>query len=89
MLGAVGVARTIGYAALSGMPPYTEPSAAFIASGQREPGEPHSAYHEYLFKLSKVKERMFTPTARALAEERERYLGDFFTRLIREYAGEA
>ena len=89
VLGAVGAARTVGYAALSGMPPYARPSAAFLASGQCEPGEPHSAYHEYLFKLSKVKERMFTATARALAEERERYLAAFFERMIQEYAGEA
>jgi uncharacterized protein len=89
VLGAVGVARTLGYAALSGMPAYAQPSAGFLASGQREPGEPHSAYHEYIFKLSKVKERMFTPAARALAEERERYLAEFFQRMIQEYAGEA
>lgn len=88
VLGAVGAARTVGYAALSGMPAYAQPSEKFLASGQLEEGEPHSAYHEYLFKLSKVKGRMFSASARAIAEERERYLCDFFERMIREYAGE-
>ena len=88
VLGAIGAARTIGYAALSGMPAYAQPSPKFLASGQLEAGEPHSAYHEYLFKLCKVKGRMFTASARAIAEERERYLSEFFERMIREYAGE-
>jgi uncharacterized protein len=88
VLGAVGVARTIGYAALAGMPAYAQPSPKFLASGQPEEGEPHSAYHEYLFKLIKIKARLFTAPARAIAEERERYLGEFFARMIREYAGE-
>ncbi len=89
VLGAVGAARTVGYAALSGMPAYAQPSASFLAGGQREPGEPHSAYHEYIFKLSKVKERMFTASARALAEERHAYLKEFFERMIQEYNGNA
>ena len=88
VLGAIGAARTIGYAALSGLPAYAQPSPKFLASGQLEAGEPHSAYHEYLFKLCKVKGRMFTASARAIAEERERYLSEFFERMIREYAGE-
>jgi uncharacterized protein len=89
VLGAVGVARTVGYASINGQPAYAEPSARFLASGEKEPGEPHSAYHEYLFKLRKVKGRMFTAAARAIAEERERYLSDFFKRYQEEADGQA
>jgi len=35
-----------------------------------------------LFKLSKIKARLFTAPARAIAEERERYLAEFFARMI-------
>jgi len=87
VLGAIGAARTIAYAVLDGQPVYAEPSTHFIQTGEKEPGEPHSSYHEYLFKLSKVKDRLFTPTARALAAERHTYLENFFTRLADEEHG--
>lgn len=88
VLGAIGVARTIGYAAMNRQPFYATPSAQFLETGVKEPGEPHSSYHEYLFKLRKIKDRLFTPSARALAEERDAYLAGFFQRLAAEIAGE-
>ena len=87
VLGAIGVARVIGYASLAGEPFYEEPSQQFLETGKEVEGEAHSAYHEHLFKLRKVRERMFTVTARAIAEERLRYLDDFFERLIDEWNG--
>jgi uncharacterized protein len=89
VLGAIGVARAMAYAALAGQPLTGEPSARFRATGDKEPGEPHSPYHEFLFKLSRVKDRLHTATARALAAERHAYLADYFERLRRELAGEA
>ena len=89
VLGAIGVARTMAYAALAGQPLTGEPSEKFKATGAKEPGEPHTPYHEFLFKLAKVKDRMHTPTARAIAEERHRYIQEYFDRLAREAAGEA
>lgn len=87
VLGAVGVARVVAYAALNNQPVYAQPSESFLAGGEKEPGEPHSAYHEFLFKLRKVKERMFTPEARQIAIEREAYLAEFFRRLAAETDG--
>ena len=89
VLGAIGACRTAAYAAMDGQPFFAEPSAQFIATGEKLPGEPHSAYHEYLFKLSKIKDRLFTPTARALAEQRHAYLHDFFERLQSEWYGKS
>lgn len=88
VLGAVGVARTIAYAAQAGQPAYYPPSAQFLKQGLREADEPHSAYHEYLFKLSKVKDRLYTLTARQIAMDREAYIRDYFNRLISESKGE-
>src|SRR5512133_1657676 len=53
VLGAIGVARAIAYATLNHQPFYVTPSQKFIESGIKEPGEPHSSYHEYIFKLRK------------------------------------
>ena len=83
-IGASGVARAVAYAARLGQPAYAAPSARFIESGQLQPGEPHSAYHEYIFKLRKLKDRLHTPTARRMAEERHRLMADFFERLRQE-----
>jgi uncharacterized protein len=87
VLGAIGVARVVGYAAINNQPVYAEPSRKFIENGEKEPGEPHSAYHEYLFKLRKIKGRLHTAKARELAEERDRYLEGYFQRLADEMAG--
>jgi len=86
-IGAVGVARAIGYAVQSGMPAYATPSAQFLSTGELAPGEPHSAYHEYLFKLRHIKDRMITATGRALAEERHRWMAAFFESLAAEMGG--
>jgi uncharacterized protein len=87
VLGAIGVARVIAYATLAGQPWYAGPSEQFKQTGKEEPGEPHSSYHEHLFKLRKVRDRMFTATARAIATERLRYLDEYFERLIDEWDG--
>jgi uncharacterized protein len=88
VLGAVGAARVIGYAALAGQPAYIEPSESFVKTGKPEAGEPHSAYHEYIFKLRHIKNRLFTPLARQIAAKRDEYLNDFFQRMAGELKGE-
>jgi uncharacterized protein len=87
-IGAVGVARVIAYSARTPRPFYAPPSQQFLETGQKEVGEPHTSYHEHLFKLSKIKARMFTQTGKAIAAERHQYLDDYFQRLIAEWNGE-
>jgi len=88
VLGAIGVARTIAYATLANEPIYREPSQHFLKTGKGEPGEAHSAYHEYLFKLRHVKSRLFTDTAKTIAEERHKYITHYFEQLAAETWGE-
>lgn len=88
VIGAIGVVRTVAFDVVVGQPVYSEPSQRFLSTGEKEPGEPHSSYHEYLFKLSRIKDRLFTPAARAIAEERHRFMAEFFTRLAAEERGE-
>lgn len=86
-IGAVGVMRSIAHAVRHGAPPYAPPSERFLRTGEREPGEPHSAYHEYLFKLRRLKERLFTATARAIAEARHARMAAYFAALAAESEG--
>ena len=88
VLGAFGVARTIAYAAQVHQPIFAEPSEQFITTGQKVPGEPHSSYHEFLFKLRKVKERLFTNEAKSIAAARHTYLVSFYEQLLAESRGE-
>jgi uncharacterized protein len=88
VIGAVGVARTIAYDVIVNQPVYAEPSNRFLESGHKEPGEPHSSYHEYLFKLRLIKDRLYTKTAQAIAEERHHFMVQFFDRLVGEERGE-
>lgn len=85
--GAFGAARTLGYAIQAGQPYYERPSARFLETGETEPGEAHSAYHEYLFKLRCVRERLHTPAARRLAQRRHEVLTIFFEQLAAEAEG--
>jgi uncharacterized protein len=86
VLGAFGIARTLGYATQAGQPAYAETSAGFREKGELQPGEPHSAYHEYLFKLRRVADRLQTEPARRMAQPRLRLLNAFFAALAEEAA---
>lgn len=88
VLGAVGAARTVAYAALDGKPFLSPVSEQFLQTGVEAEGELHSSYHEYLFKLRKVKSGLFTQTGKKIARDRDRYLTNFYKRLLREYQGE-
>jgi len=89
VVGAFGVARTIGYAVQAGQPVFAQPSQQFLDTGQEQPGEPHSAYHEYIFKLRHVPDRLYTQPARDLARKRVRLMTEFFENLRAEADGEA
>jgi uncharacterized protein len=88
VLGAIGVARAVAYATLNHQPFYVQPSERFMQTCEKEPGEPHSTYHEFLFKLRKIKDMLYTQTAREIAIQRDEYLADFFQQLAAELAGE-
>lgn len=88
-IGATGAARAIAYSAQEGCPAYSTPSDSFLETGQMVDGEIFSAYHEHLFKLRKLKDRLHTLSARRLAEERHRWMAEFFVRLELEAKGKA
>ncbi len=84
VIGAVGVVRALAYAFQVKQPAFAEPSQSFLEDGTKQPGEGHSAYHEYLFKLKKIADKLFTNTARAIAQHRQQFLNDYFEELAAE-----
>jgi uncharacterized protein len=87
-IGAIGAARAVAYAARADQPIYAEPSDTFLATGVKTAGEAHSAFHENIFKLSKIKARLYTASGKAMAEERHRFMMTYFERLAAEVRGE-
>ncbi len=85
-IGAVGVARAYAVTGRTGRHFWGPVPADYQGEAQGTPE--HTAVHEFVFKLSRLKETLFTPTARAIAEERHRYMVEFFARLEREVKGE-
>lgn len=88
-IGAIGVARAIAYALHAKKPIFAPVSNSFQKEGILSAGEAHSSYHEYIFKLRHLKDRLYTATARAIAESRHQLLVDYFTQLAAEWAGES
>jgi uncharacterized protein len=87
-IGAIGAARAVAYAARADQPVYAKPSLGFLATGEKAAGEAHSAFHENIFKLSKIKARMYTASGKAMSEERHRFMMIYFERLEAEARGE-
>ncbi len=84
VLGAFGIARTVAYAVQAGQSIFAEVSKQFMETGQVEESEGHSAYHEYIFKLSKVAASLHTETAKKMANKRHALLTSFFEALAEE-----
>lgn len=83
-IGAVGIARAFGYAVRAGQDLYQLPSDKFLEGWEREPGEAHTPYHEYLYKLKKIQSRLFTETAKKISRDRQRIMQLFFEQWVRE-----
>ncbi len=86
-IGAVGIARAYQVSGALNQRLWSEVSPDALAT-RHQRNSNHSAYAEFIVKLSKVRERLFTASARQIAEERHTYMADFFERLGKEIRGE-
>lgn len=75
-IGAIGIARAFAYGAHRGQRLWAAPDE-----------DEHTAMKEFAVKLSKVKNTLFTESARAIAEERHIFMVEFFERLTDEVTG--
>lgn len=91
--GAIGVARAFAYAGERGNALWNTPWREIAAGGGdaiRQPAALGAAYtpsHEFVYKLDRITERLYTAAARAIARERETFMRAFFDRLDAEAAG--
>lgn len=91
--GAIGVARAFAYAGERGNALWNTPWRAIAHAGGDAVGQPaalgaaYTPSHEFVFKLDRIGERLYTATARAIAREREAFIRAFFDRLDAEVAG--
>jgi uncharacterized protein len=84
-IGAVGVARAFLFAGELGArlhSPEVDVAQAPAYSVD------DTGYREYVVKLSRIRERVLTVAGRRLADERHRFMVDFFDRFLKEYEGE-
>ncbi len=86
-IGAIGVARAYQVSGALNQRLWSQVSPDAMATRDQRNSD-HSAYAEFVVKLSKVKDRLFTSNAHKIAEERHAYMADFFARLEREIKGE-
>lgn len=83
-LGAIGIGRAFLFAGQVGARLHNDERA--LADSLAYSLE-DTAYREFKVKLCLLPERMLTPIGRRLAEERQRFMQDFFSRLDAEICG--
>ncbi len=84
-MGAVGIARAFARAGACRRRLWVPPD---VAAAQGDGTPEHTPVHEFIVKLSRLRDAMTTATGRALAEERHAFMVEFFTRLDAEVRGE-
>jgi uncharacterized protein len=88
-IGAVGVARAFAKAGASDQRLWTALEKVEPEHGpaQAEDAQAHTPVHEYVFKLSQLRECLYTPTAQMLAQGRHDFIAAFFERFDAEARG--
>jgi uncharacterized protein len=84
-IGAVGIGRAFLFAGQTGARLHNESDVDILAC--KPYSEEDTAYREFKFKMSKIKDRMLTPEGKRLAAERHDFMEIFFERLERETKG--
>jgi uncharacterized protein len=88
-IGAIGVARAFAYGGAHNQRLWA-PRDAVDRTRWDKAGdtEAHTPVHEFVVKLSRIKDRLYTGEGRRIAEERHRYMVAFYDRLDAEVQGE-
>ena len=84
-IGAVGIGRAFLFAGQTGARLHNDSDVDILAC--KPYTKEDTAYREFKFKMSKIKDRMLTPEGKRLAKERHGFMELFFERLEREVKG--
>jgi uncharacterized protein len=89
-IGAIGVARAFAYGGGHNQRMWAPRDAVDVEHWERHGDDPseHTAVHEFLVKLARIRERLYTAEGRRIAENRHHYMAAFFDRLDAEVRGE-
>jgi|SRR6056297_2261176 len=85
-IGAIGILRAANY---SGTYRARTHNPEVNYEDVRPYSKEDTAYQHYHMKLKKIKDKLFTDEAKRIAEERHKFMEDFFLRVNRECRGEA
>ncbi|MFA6252136.1 MAG: HD domain-containing protein [Candidatus Paceibacterota bacterium] len=87
-IGAVGIARDFLFAGIYNAPLYTGREKEIAKEADKYAyTRDDTALLEYYYKLSKIKDKIITKTAKDFAKERHAYMEDFFERFNKEIKG--
>jgi uncharacterized protein len=90
-IGAIGVARAFAYGGAHGQRLWAPFTSVDLDRWKARGDDPdtHTPVHEFVVKLSRIKDRLFTPTGRRIAAARHEAMVAFFERLSDEVRGVA
>ncbi|MGD1993059.1 MAG: HD domain-containing protein [Anaerolineae bacterium] len=84
-IGAIGIARVFAYAGARDQPLWASMETVKLDGPDTSQ---HTPVHEFVFKLARLRDVLVTDTGRAIADERHRFMEEFFRRLTAEVQGE-
>jgi uncharacterized protein len=89
-IGAIGIARAFAYGGAHHQRLWAPVDSVNIAEWELNGDDPdtHTPVHEFVVKLSRIKDRLMTDTGRAIAAERHAYMHAFYQRLDAEVRGD-
>lgn len=87
-IGAIGIARAFAFGGAHQQRLWAPMSDVDQARWEAEgDAADHTPVHEFIVKLSRIRERLYTAEGRAIASERHRYMEAFYQRLNAEVQG--
>ncbi|MDK2949019.1 MAG: uncharacterized protein PWQ56_184, partial [Patescibacteria group bacterium] len=87
-IGAVGIARDFLFAGIYNAPLYTGREKEILKNADNYAyTRDDTALLEYYYKLSKIKDKIITKTAKKIAQDRHNYMKEFFERFNKEIKG--
>ncbi len=93
-IGAIGIARVFAYAGNRGTALWHRPWREIAVEGgdpllmPKLLGDNYTPTHEFVYKLDRIPDRLYTAAARAIAAERQAFMRAFFERLDDEMLGD-